>query len=217
VNLGGYETPYVSSADDCGYAEFVVRGLIESGLASVFSGDTLLMAGARCAESLEKAFAGGPLRFASLPHDEAEQLGATASAVLTAPGLTSTLQCFRAGTPTFFLPPQNYSQWWILKKLRAAGLAPCALHWADHLPGGDVVERMSLPERVPVVRSAIRRLSGDARVRRSFREALAGIAAHPRRELARAQGAYFDSLGSDGAAVIASELIAEASQGRGYD
>jgi hypothetical protein len=215
VNLGGYDTPYVSCADDCGYADFVVRGLLESGLPAAFSGEAVLMAGARCAESLARRFGGGPLCFVSLARDEAEDLAATAAAVLTAPGLTSTLECFRSGTPTFFLPPQNYSQWWILEKLRAAGLAPCALHWADHLRGADVVERMSLAARVPVVRRAIRHLTGDARVRRSFREALGGMASQPRQELARAQAAWFASLGSDGAAAIASELIAESINAEG--
>lgn len=214
VNLGGYETPYVSSTDDSGYAEFVVQGLIDSRLPSAFPGDTILMAGARCAETLERRFGGSSLRFVSLRHDEAEDLGSTAAVVLTAPGLTSTLQCFRSGTPTFFLPPQNYSQWWILTKLRAARLAPCAFHWADHLPEGEVVEAMTLPERVPIVRRAIRSLSGDERARRDFREALRRIAGWPREDLARAQIAYFDALGSDGAATIASALIERAHAGR---
>jgi hypothetical protein len=217
VNFGGYETPYASSTDDSGYAEFVVQGLIESGLPSAFSSDAILMAGARCAEGLQTRFGGGPLRFVSLRHDEAEDLGATAAVVLTAPGLTSTLQCFRSGTPTFFLPPQNYSQWWILTKLRAAGLAPCAFHWADHLPDGEVAEGMTLAERVPVVRRAIRGLTRDEGARRSFRDALGCIADWPGEDLARAQMAYFESLGSDGAATIASALIGEANGEKEHD
>lgn len=209
VNLGGFEGPYGDSSDDSGYAEFVVQGIIDAGLPAAYPGNAVLMAGARCTKSLAERFGGQGLRFVSLSHREAGELRAGATVILTAPGMTSTLEGFRSGTPTFFLPPQNYSQWWILSKLRAAGVAPCAFHWADRLPAGAVAEGLTLDERVPVVREAIAGLTGDEVARRCFRVGLADMLSWPKEQLARAQHSTFRRLGPDGALAVATGLIAE--------
>lgn len=206
VNLGGCDIPYVIDGDDAGYSDFVVRGLLDSGLAHDAGTTILLMAGARRAETLRARYGGNRLEIVSLPHDEAQMVQSAAALVLTAPGATATLECFAAGTPTFFLPPQNFSQWKILAELSAAGLAPHAFQWADHLPAGELVEPWTQPERVSMFRKAIHRVVADAGARQTFRDKLNGVAAAPGADLARAQRAFFDSLGRNGAAQIAAEL-----------
>lgn len=213
VNLGGCDTPYVVAGDDAGYSDFVVRGLIDSELTSASSREIFVMAGARCIERLRARYGASGVHFVSLPYGEALALRARATLVLTAPGVTTTLECFRSGTPTFFLPPQNYSQWLVLERLCGAGLAPHAFRWADHLEPGAFVEAWTPAERVSMVRRAIRSVAGDAAAGRAYREKLACVARAPTGSLARAQRAFFDTLGPNGAATIAAALWENELQG----
>jgi hypothetical protein len=208
VCLGGYDTPYATSEDDAGYARFVVRGLLQSGLAEASDGEVLVMGGASCMERLSREYKREGVRFASLSHREAALARGGAEIVLTAPGLTSTLECFRAGPATFFLPPQNYSQWMILHRLREAGLAPCSFHWQDHLPRGAFSPVWTLAERVPMIRRAIRQVTGDGAAYRVYVERLEQIRNVPKAGLSQKQREFFDSLGPNGAEAIAEELTA---------
>ena len=208
VCLGGYETPYARSDDDSGYTRFVIRGLLHSGLAEAFDGRLLVMGGARCVERLSHEYEECGVRFVSLSHREAALVRSGAEVLLTAPGLTSTLECFRSGRPTFFLPPQNYSQWLILNRLREAGLAPCSFHWQDHLPGGSFAPVWTMAERVPIVRRAIGRVTADPAAQRDYLEGLKQILKVPKADLSHKQREFFDSLGPNGAVTIAEELTA---------
>ena len=116
----------------------------------------------------------------------------------------------RSGAATFFLPPQSASQWWILTRLRAAGVAPHSFHWSDLAAPDALSEETPIHQRIPILRALIAELSGRLEARRRFRESLAAIASHPWDELAAAQSAFFRSLGSDGAEAIASGLFEDA-------
>jgi hypothetical protein len=207
VNLGGCESPGGSIADDPAYTDFVMRGILESGLLAGRRSGDVLIAGECCVRSLHSRYAECGLEIMSASHESALTLLRQARCVLTAPGLTATLECFQLGVPTFFLPPQNYSQWWILKKLRDRGLAPASFHWADFHPGCDVTERMSEEMRGPLVRNAIQRLSHDKTAQGQFIASLATAQGSDLADLARRQHAFFATLGSNGAVQIVDELM----------
>jgi hypothetical protein len=206
VNLGGMQSP---GRDDDGatrYANFVVDGLLRSRLATRFSGRTTVLGGQRIIDHLRSRCAAAGLEFASLPHDEGIARLGRAALVLTAPGLTTTLECFQLSVPTFFLPPQNYSQWWSLHVLREHGLAPGSFHWEDRLSGSPIVERMSEAARAPLLREIIGRLVADETAQADYARFLATLAATELTSLVSRQRAFFDQLGSDGVATVVGEL-----------
>jgi len=209
VNLGGCESPLGSAEDDPSYMDFVYRVLLERVLPGT-QGPAVLLAGDKCIRYLRSRYSvrGGKSRLEMLSsgHEDALALLRTARSVVTSPGLTACLECFHLGVPTFFLPPQNYSQWWILNKLRARGLAPGALHWEDILPGCPVVERMPEELRGALVGGAIRRLTADACAEQLLGEGLAAFLTSDSRAIACRQRAFFEALGPNGAQQIVHDL-----------
>lgn len=206
VFLGGYETPYATADDDSGYAEFIVTGLLDSGLLQRFGTEPRILTGTQCARRLQAQFPELSGFISSIGHQEASAARSAAAVVLTAPGLTSTLEAFQTGRPTFFLPPQNYSQWRILSTLRARGLAPASFHWTDRLADVSFADAPTTESRVPIVRAAIRRVTADPSARRRLRESLASIPESATSELVRRQQMFFAELGANGATEIASHL-----------
>ena len=208
VNLGGMESPDGPADHAARYAEFVVDGLVRSRLPARFGGPTVVLGGHRVIEHLRRRHGGAALAFHSLPHAESVSRLAGAAAVLTAPGLTTTLECFQLAVPTFFLPPQNYSQWWSLHLLRAHELAPGSFHWQDRLPESPIVERMPEATRGPTLRAVIERVIGEASASMAYVDDLDAIPSADRAGLAARQRAFFESLGPDGTDTIARELTA---------
>ncbi len=208
VNLGGLESPYQGDAGGLRYADFVVEGLLRADVLRAFDGHALIMGGRRCIAHLRQRHAGTKLEFASLPHTEALARLRRSAIVLSTPGLTTALECFQLGIPTFFLPPQNYSQWWILTRLRERDLAPRSFHWADTLLDHPLTERMPEERRVPLLRDLLDRLTADAEAARRLHDTLDGVLAVDRTALAARQRSFFDMLGANGVTAIAGELAA---------
>jgi len=208
INLGGCESPTGVDANARAYASFIVAGLRKSSLLRQFAGRTTLIAGRSCIESLRATSAGGDgaLDLVSVSHANAIERLAEASLVLTAPGLTMTLESFQTGVPTYFLPPQNYSQWCVLRLLRGEGLAPHALHW-DELPDTPYLrDRMPETERNPLVRAAIGHHTGADEARSRLTQRMNDIAQANHAATAETQTRFFESLGPNGAFTIAADI-----------
>ncbi|MBI2808912.1 MAG: hypothetical protein HYX68_28350 [Planctomycetes bacterium] len=204
VNLGGCEAPRSAVGDDPSYFDFVARGLFESDL---LGEGTVVLGGSQCIRYLRSRYPGRGVEMISASHDDALNLMGQARCVLTSPGLTATLECFQLGVPTFFLPPQNFSQWWILATLRSRGLAPRSFHSDDVNPDLGIVEHMHEGGRLQRVREAIRQVAQGDRGKRIFRDSVMGLAAENLDELTRRQMTFFDSLGPDGTAQVVRELL----------
>jgi hypothetical protein len=205
VNLGGLAT---ADDTDRAYGELVLRAIGRSRLTNAFEQITIL-ASASTIEKLEPCASECDVELASLAHDAAVEEMATAALVLTAPGLTTALECFRIGRPTLFLPPQNYSQWTILKALRGHGLAPHALHWEDLSERHALPERIGEPERTARVRAAIGELAATPLAHEALSSGLSACLDNDLTVLANHQQSFFRSLGPNGAPVIAAELAGE--------
>jgi hypothetical protein len=208
VQLGGCEPAGGNSAGD-GYARFVVENLLASVLPEALSHRTTLIAGQECIRKLRRRYRGSCIEFLSLSHAGALVELDRAALVLTAPGLTATLEACQRGVPTCFLPPQNYSQWCILRRLRTAGLAPGALHWEDLPTQQPLADRLGEADRNPLVCSALARHTVDPQAGRELQARLCEMARIDGVQLARRQGAFFASLGPPATAAIADRLAAE--------
>jgi hypothetical protein len=207
INLGGGETPGGLMDSHRSYCELVLRALTRVVTAQQRRG-AVLLAGANSIRHLQDNYPNCGLEMVSANHDDALTLLRTAAWVVTAPGLTTCLECFQAGTPTFLLPPQNYSQWWILKKLRERGLARGAFHWEDLLAAYPITERMPEDKRGGLVRDAIQHAAGDRRAEHALVTGLGAVLESDSRMLIMQQHAFFDSLGSVGTGQIVNELLA---------
>lgn len=206
INLGGCEALDAADANFRAYAEFVVGGYLESSLARTYAGRATVMAGARCVEALAARYGARGVAFASLPHDAALERLAGAALVFTSPGVTTLLESFQCGVPTYLLPPQSYSQWCTLRMLRSAELAPHALHWED-LGSPRLADRMPERERNPLVRAAITRFTADGAARSRLTGGFDAAGRGDHAAVAAAQSRFFASLGPNGALTIAEELI----------
>ena len=206
IHLGGCASPTATAEDHYRYAAFITRAIVSAELPVL--GRTLLLAGESCAERLRGEFPGCGIEFDSLPHEDA--LGALANSgfVLTSPGVTATLECFRLGVATFFLPPQNYSQWLALGALRDACLAPEAFHWADVVSPPSFRD-MPEDRRTPAVLHTIRCLSAQMVIQQDLERRLRRMLRRSRTDLAAMQHEAFVSLGSNGTAQIARELASD--------
>lgn len=209
VSLGGFEAN-AGSERDHRYAQLILSGIHSSHATRIYPSRVKILASARLAKAIEAQAHRLGVQTASLAHSEAlEELG-SASVILTAPGLTTSLECFQLGRPTFFLPPRNYSQWCTLKKLRARGLAPYALHWEDLGERFRLAQRMPEEVRNPRVDAAITELAETRAAQDAIGRLFAVAASGGHGALVRSQGKFLQSLGDDGAQAIAAHLAGEA-------
>lgn len=205
INLGGCELTTGWNEREAAYFDLVVQAILDSELATRYRGRSILLAGARCVQYLKQQVH-ERLPCVSVAHDEALGYLAGAQVVLTAPGLTTSLECFQLGVPTLFLPPQNWSQWCILKVFRDNGLAPIAVHWGDFASTGSPAAA-PLEQRSASVRQVVRELSASRDVRSALCRSLRPGALDTLESLAERQHKWFDQLGSNGVEQIAKELI----------
>lgn len=210
VQLGGVESPLAEG--DSSYAAFVIEALLGSRLGEAFVDRIMVIAGAGCVDQLRGRFGEERLRCVSLSHADATRECANAAMVLTAPGMTSTLECFQSGVPTYFLPPQNYSQWCILRTLRGRSLAPHAFHWEDAVDDGRLEVGMPEAVRNPRVREMIDAHTASEEIRRRVQDGFSKMLEDDRAALSSLQRLFFESLGENGAVSIADELT-EAARG----
>ena len=208
VSLGGFEAADDRDRDRI-YGELVLRALGESRLASAFARRITVLASEGNVRSLGHLAQDCGVELTSLSHVAALREFADASLVVAAPGLTTTLECFQLGLPTFFLPPRNYSQWSVLKALRVRGLAANALHWEDLADDCRLGERLPEADRNPGVAAAIDRLAVSPAARKALSRSLSSCVDSDLGAMARRQQEFFHSLGTNGAAVIAARLASE--------
>jgi hypothetical protein len=214
LNLGGGESPYTSPGMESAYPDLVVRALLASDLAASFDRRMVLIAGQRLVERLASAYPSCGIDFRSVSHDESASLLGAATIVVTSPGLTTSLECFQLSTPTYFLPPQNSSQWWILDTFRRRRLAPISLHWADLQARRPVPKLAPQAIREAIVREIVSDLAPADEVAGRLSQVMSRIAHASHDELARRQHDYFESLGANGATMVARALVSPAREAR---
>jgi hypothetical protein len=140
----------------------------------------------------------------SLSPDAARECTAGAAALLTAPGLTATLEAFCDRTPTWFLPPQNYSQWCTLRRLRARGLADGAVHWEDDASAPRLPERLPAAAHAGAAAPILRACEDPGSISR-VAVSLEGVGRDAEARTS-GQAAFFHSLGACGLDQIATSL-----------
>lgn len=108
VNFSGCANPFTPSALFQRYVEVLARAVVEQ--AGAFE-EITFCCNERLSSHLRQVLEGSPTATAKhFSHDEFLEALAGSSALLTSPGITTTLEASALGKPTRFLLPQNYSQ-----------------------------------------------------------------------------------------------------------
>jgi hypothetical protein len=210
INLGGCQAPDNRHLIYQMYAKFILEGILTSGLLQQFSKKVTITGGSECIEILSRLFPDLGIEFTSLSHEKTQIKISQAATVLTVPGMTTIMECFRQETLTFFLPPQNYSQWCTLRHLRLQGLAPYSFHWEELLSTSTVRDRLAESERNKVVVPCIIRLTQDARAKYKFKSSaqqMALMLTTECQDLLQKQKNFFARLGNNGGPIISDYLV----------
>lgn len=208
VNFGGMESGLIRHGINLTYP-FVVGEGVARALAD-HSFDRVLLTGRR--PVLEELAERHPIprsSFGSLAPPNFMEEVRRSKMVMTSPGLTATYECFAAGVPVVFLPPQNYSQVFNLASLRQVGAAPRSLAWSDLFPEREVAPRIPEKAGVEAVLGLIAEFSASAGARRTFTSWFGEqtvLDAATRRQIAARQRAFFERLGGDGARAVADQV-----------
>lgn len=206
LHLGGSAAPDDRKELYDAYARLALRAVLSAGLLERFASLTLL-GGQRALAATETVTNDGRIRRLPATPLEARDQIAHAAAVVTSPGLTAVLECFASRTPTWFLPPQNASQWILLSAFRQHGLGVTALHFEDL--GGPVrvgwrLDEAVSDERVPL---AIAKALRDPGTLTALAESLKPVALDAHEQVAT-QDRFVAMLGPPGTDAVVAALRA---------
>lgn len=142
VNYGGSESPYIKPGTNTDYP-LHMTGLILKQL-SIQKGrfsEVIIATGERAVKTIHSAIPILPayVSVQTLEHDSFLQHLASSELFITAPGLNAPLEAFYSGVPTFYLPPQNFTQVFQMDIYRQYGLCgEYNINITDYSPSNSV-------------------------------------------------------------------------------
>lgn len=208
VNFGGTRSRLIQPGVNSNYSTVVAK-ILETALQKHQFERVLFTGDARTMSLLADTVSVPKCSFGSLSHDKFLAELNQSALLITSPGLTTTYEAFAYSIPVAFLPPQNFSQFLILKRLRKKGAAPYSFHWLDFYPEMDM--DVGIPELTGVERvlSCINRFERDSRAQSFLRHVLVEAVSLKLDDLERLtalQRTFIEIYGSDGANEIANEI-----------
>jgi hypothetical protein len=207
INLGGMKSKLISPGQNSFYPHVI--GKILSSVLSSHRFERVVIVGD--IEALNESVDNWHIpraTFATLSHAEfLMELSNSALAILS-PGLTSTFEAFYYGVPVVFLPPQNLSQFFIVKELRNLDVSPLSINWPDLYDQFNLGFGVSEVEGVNYILRWIQQIQHDHRAQEKAVGSLYNyIFQQDWRWLIDKQTKFITKIGSDGAMTIANDLI----------
>jgi hypothetical protein len=201
VNLAGCANPFGYD----GLYERYALAIADAVLAEADDFREIVFAtNARLAAAIaDRASGDARVRAAQFAHDEFLGLLASAGLVLSAPGITTTIEAMRCDAPLAFLPPQNYSQAMLSERYRGwlGDAVTMALSRFD--------QGFALPAELPEAEGVARTVQALARVLEGPPEVLRGAVARALRADARGTVATLRARQPEPAAATGQAVIAE--------
>lgn len=215
VNFGGMRSRHITPFGNSSYPEHLGESLNRVLRHHQF--DRVLVTGdARTMAALGRDARIPRAEFGSLGHDDFLRELAESALVLTSPGLTTTYEAFAYGIPVGFLPPQNFSQFIILTRLRAAGAAASSFHWTDPYPDMDIDVGCAESVGVEHVLACIDRFADDKAAQQAHDEMVAAAIGGAARAGLDGQRQFLAAHGgADGARQAADAVLAVLGARRG--
>lgn len=207
INIGGLRSKLIQPGKNSNYPT-IIAGILERVLGHhsfpqvLFTGDKATMS------ELARSCTIPNCRFEALAHDSFLRELGRSSLLLTSPGLTTTYEAFGYGVPVVFLPPQNLSQFLILKRLRQRGAARFSVHWLDYYPESDLDAGLPEEDGVRHVLACIQRFEADQRCQRLFQDTLAGaLLEQSHDDILSGQDEFIEHYGATGAIGVADAIV----------
>jgi hypothetical protein len=202
VDFGGMESRYTVVGEHTNYP-FIVSDLIIESLEN-YDVESIVFAGsARPMKLLKKRHVDKyNVDFRSFSHEYFLKELSKTKYFLKSPGLTSTFESFFYGVPTYFLPPQNYSQSLNLLRLRNNNVASKSIDWVDFYKDSVIDDNQEETVGVASVLDSISRFEKDTVSQERFKTILKGFFETDDHGLIEKQYDFFDGCGNNGAREI---------------
>lgn len=207
INLGGAESPLVQPGSNTDYPVLAVKAILDWADRSTLANDQQIFIGAgeRAVQSIRNSLdLPGNVALDTYSLDHFNALIADSSFLITAPGLNAPFEAFRHSKPVVFLPPQNFTQVFQLRRFKEHGIQK-----------GSMVDLESLLDMPPIALD-VGELAGTAEVLERLKRLADTIVARERivfdleRQIAlvsdpaqrgrllMAQDQFMEQLGEDG-------------------
>jgi len=205
INLGGMESASIKVGINTNYP-YVIMRLINDVLEKGNDFDEIVCAGNKdILEEMKNRLPKRTIRYQFFEHDEFLQQIAEARLVISSPGLTTAFEVFNSGVPIFFIPPQNYSQYWNLDSFIKTKVDNEAINWNRLYPESNIIKNEEQKLGIEKVLMCTRKFETDKEAWLKVERRLKQILSYSEKELgdvAKKQKEYFDSLGGNGTETI---------------
>lgn len=163
VNFAGAASPLCPDAYFLDYSLGVAHAVVSS-WASEFE-SILFCSNSTVAAKLRQSFPGDTVVAACLPHHQFLEEMSSCSAMMSTPGITTTLEAAQMNVPMVFLPPQNYSQALMAEGYRDRFGADAVIALSDWAPLARGLREVSNEaEGVELTVAAVERLVGNKEI-----------------------------------------------------
>lgn len=209
VNLGGMESSIIKVGINTDYP-FVIIKLLNDLLAKFNGFDEIVCAGNEdIINEMKKRMPNGPIEFKFFEHDEFLSQIAESKMIISTPGLTTAFEAFNSKTPIFFLPPQNYSQYWNLESFILKGVADGSINWNQLYPQCNIIKNEEQKVGIEKVLECTHAFESDKNacaVVTNYINMVISLDKKTLNDVAVEQKNYFDSLGGNGTDVIVEKI-----------
>ena len=208
ISFGGVESPF-TQIENTKYP-FIITKLLVLALSEKTQFEKIIFTGNRkCLQLLKPQYSEEltNVTFRCLSHTAFLRELVKSKSFLTSPGLAATYEAFFYKVPVIFLPPQNYSQFLQLKRLRASDVAPQSIHWLDFFPENDIPDNLLEEEGVRRTLQCIYAFEHDSAAQEEMVQLLRLYFNKEMENLLHKQDEFLKSMGGDGARQIAKQLV----------
>ena len=203
INFGGMESGSIKVGKNSNYP-FIISKILDEIKNKLDFDEILCLGNGHIMDTIQKNNQSKKIKYGFLGHDEFIREIASAKMLLTSPGLTTTFEAFNANTPTFFLPPQNYSQYWNLSGFNDKEITNGALNWDDYY-NIKISENEDENSGIRKVLSCINNFESDTKKQKDLSKYILDLTKFEDNKLnkvGRKQKRYFNELGGNGTPTI---------------
>jgi hypothetical protein len=200
INFGGMESASIKIGVNSNYP-FIIANLIRQIENNLNFDEVVCVGNGKIIEQTNEKVKSKKIRFEFLSHDNFIKELAESKMLITSPGLTTSFEAFNAGTPAFFLPPQNYSQYWNLNGFKTNNIANHALNWSDYYSELEIKENEEELSGINKVLGGISKFEKDSLAQKKFCDNIVSCTNLDSKELKKVettQKKYFNALGGNG-------------------
>lgn len=201
INFGGMESASVKVGINTNYP-FVIAKLLDEVLSKNESFDEIKCCGNKdILKKINKILPNSKIKFEFFEHEKFLKEISESRMIISSPGLTTAFESFSAGTPMFFLPPQNYSQYWNLDTFSNNQISGEALNWNNLYPDTKIIKNEEQIIGIKKVLDCVEKFENDEENKNKLKSYINRVVKSTDSELnnlTKKQKKYLESIGGNG-------------------